>query len=111
MEPLKNNELIRKCLWQIIHTRRINLLTYANKPKVNQNYLDRENAFLAELTLLANKMICLRYDDFWQRVEKEWLRMEQVDRQLSGHILRFRIREEGNNFSIITLNRSADDAF
>lgn len=66
----------------LIYQRRFELQTYANRPDAKDGYLQKQNAHLAELVDIHNRMANLPHYYLWSIVETAW---EQIRQQDSNH--------------------------
>ncbi len=87
----------------------LKLESYCKRHDSRQEYIDLQNSLISDLVDVHNSMLESR-SHFLSPLEKEILRLEALDTNLSGHHVTIRTKPTGNNFSYInlTLNESTE---
>lgn len=87
----------------------LKLESYCKRHDSRQEYIDLQNSLISDLVAVHNSMLESR-SQFLNPLEKEILRMEAMDPNLSGHYVTIRTKPNGNNFSHIkmTIDESTD---
>jgi hypothetical protein len=83
-------------LQQIIFERTSELEKYAQKPNANDYFIQKENAFLSQLTQIYNELGgSLIHQNLWQEVEEAWTFYQKSDSEFCGIALTIRIKPNG----------------
>jgi predicted methyltransferase len=77
---------------------------YAKRENANQLYIDKQNILIRNLIGIHNTINSIRFLELWQNIDTEMQRLEELDKQLSGHSIHLQCRPTGHNFSRITYN-------
>lgn len=77
---------------------------YAKRENANQLYIDKQNILIKNLIGIHNTINSIRFLELWQNIDEEMQRLEELDKQLSGHSIHLQCRPTGQNFSRITYN-------
>ncbi len=77
---------------------------YAKRKNANQLYIDKQNILIKNLIGVHNTINSIRFLELWQSIDSEMQRLEELDKQLSGHSIHLHCRPAGQNFSRITYN-------
>ena len=96
-------------LERVISVMSLRLESYCKRHDSRQEYIDLQNSLISDLVEVHNSMLESK-SHFLNPLEKEILRMESCDPNLSGHIVMIRTKPNGHNFSHInlTLDESTD---
>lgn len=78
------------------------LESYCQRHDVRQEYVELQNSLLSDLVDVRNSLL-ENSSGFLSPLEKEILRLEAKDPNLSGHFVQIRTRQHGNNFSHINM--------
>jgi len=77
---------------------------YALRENANQLYINKQNQLIKKLVGVYNSINSIKNLEAWERIECEMQRLEQMDRQLTGHFIFLHCRPKGQNFSQIIYN-------
>ena len=77
---------------------------YALRENANQLYINKQNQLIKKLVAIYNSINSIKNLDAWEKIEAEMQRLEQMDRQLTGHFIFLHCRPKGQNFSRIIYN-------
>ena len=91
---------------KLIDKRISDLERYSSNDNAKAIYIRIENELIQELVSIYNVVSVLKYYDIWVIIEERIIRLEKMDSQIHGHIIEFRMKEKGNNFTFITINPS-----
>lgn len=91
---------LRKIIFNLVEE----LNMYAKKEDSKQFYIDKQNYLIKELTTIYNSISELQYYHYWLAIEAKMLELNRRDSCLAGHTIQLRTREEGDIFSLITVN-------
>ena len=107
MIALKNGlALLDEVIQQIESSAR----SYAAKPGANEAYLKLQNEILKKLISVYNSFelntdVFLKFYDYWKKIEKEMNRLENIDDQITGHVIKICTKPGCNeNYSLIRIN-------
>jgi hypothetical protein len=90
-------------LERVISVMSLRLESYCKRHDSRQEYIDLQNSLISDLVDVHNSLLESR-SHFLNPLEKEILRLQALDPQLSGHLVKIRTKAKGNNFSYINLN-------
>lgn len=81
------------------------LKRYVKKEGANDNYIQKQNELIFELTNLYNKLLSLKYLETWESIEKKIEEFENKDPQLNAHTIVIHTKPGNNfNYSYIEIN-------
>lgn len=88
----------------LIDARIFDLQKYSSNDNSKAYYISLENKLIQELVNIYNVVSALKYYDIWINIEDKMKKLEKIDDQIHGHRIEFRLKQKGNNFTLITCN-------
>lgn len=83
---------------------------YATQNNANPWYIERQNVKMDELVRINNGIARLQYHEYWEAIEAEMQRLEEINPAVKGHMVLFNADLRVGNYTQIQVKTNPDAA-